>query len=652
MKYYAPLFLILFSVNLLISQNNFNLDMGVTAGDLKATNYPADTTANALVIYDKGNTYVDKKTFFLSTTVERKIKIFNRNAFDYGTVEIPIFRDGSKKEHVHDIVATTTNLVNGSIVKTNLNPSNVYEENYNSKVNLIKFTLPNLQEGSVITYSYKKTSPFYFKYHPWEFQDAIPKLVSEYHSSIPANYEYNIRLVGSLPLTKNTQDIERSCIDVGNGLYADCSVSHYEMRNVPAFVEEDFMTAKENYLARIEYELSIYKSFNGNTQNFTKTWKIADNEIEGDTDLGRQMRRGGTVKNVLPKSIAAIANPHEKAQEIFYYVQDNYTVNDKRNLLYDVSIKNVLDEGSGTVSEINALLHNLLDQNELEVYPVLVSTRNNGLLTKLYPIISEFNYLLILAKINGKDYFLDASDKNLAFGEIPFKALNQHARMLDFKKGSEWINVEPENPSITQQRAELELNDEGLFEGTFKSRTSGYRSLDKRTAYAANADDYIEKNKRDYTNPVISNHEILDGDKKNAMFVESFDILYTPETIGEKIFVNPVMFKNFQANPFQLQERTYPIDFGFKDSFNYSAKLLFGDKYTLETLPEGKNFALPQNGGNLIFAANEIENGVEVVWKIDFKQAIYSPEFYPYIKKFISNLIDIQNNTLIVLKKK
>ena len=36
------------------------------------------------------------------------------------------------------------------------------------------------------------------KYQPWYFQGPDPVLYSEYNTSIPGNYEYNIKLVGSI----------------------------------------------------------------------------------------------------------------------------------------------------------------------------------------------------------------------------------------------------------------------------------------------------------------------------------------------------------------------------------------------------------------------------------------------------------------------
>ena len=50
-----------------------------------------------------------------------------------------------------------------------------------------------------------------------------------------------------------------------------------------------------------------------------------------------------------------------------------------------------------------------------------------------FPVISDFNYLIVQATIDDKTYLLDATDNYLSFGEIPFRCLNSYGRLMDFK---------------------------------------------------------------------------------------------------------------------------------------------------------------------------------------------------------------------------
>ncbi len=53
----------------------------------------------------------------------------------------------------------------------------------------------------------------------------------------------------------------------------------------------------------------------------------------------------------------------------------------------------------------------------------------------------------------------------------------------------------------------------------------------------------------------------------------AFDLHNSSQKINDLIYVNPFSFKFFKDNPFKLKERTYPIDFGFKDIYTYSVLL-------------------------------------------------------------------------------
>lgn len=653
MKHIVYLLLFLASLSNISAQSTFNSkDFTVTRNDLENNLYEKDSTVNALVIYEYGNSYFDKHDYVLKTEEKHKIKIFTKEGFDKANVTIYLYNSNNRKERVKDIVATTYNLIDGKVTTTKLNQSNVFEEKYNENYTLLKFALPNIKAGSVLTYSYTLESPFMFKYKGWEFQDDIPKLYSEYKTSIPALWHYNIKLVGNLKLSKEDTDMVMNCLDGPNGAYAGCTTAVYAMENIPAFIEEDYMTAKSNYLARIEYELQTYKSFRGITNNYTKTWKTVDKEFKTDKDIGRQLNKSIKLKDFLSTEIINEKDNFKKANAIYKYIQDHYTWNGDYKIYKDVSIKDLIKNKSGNVSSINILLHNLLKEANIDAKPVLMSTRTNGFPTKIYPVISDFNYLIVQVTIDGKTYLLDATDDYLSFGEIPFRCLNGYGRLMDFKKGSQWNDIKPNKLSITQFRAELNIDKNENITGTVNTKKTGYHALNTRKSYYQNSDTYLTNLENRYPNLEISNHNVNSQGKTSADFIETYDINFNTDETGDNIYLNPFFTKFFKENPFKLQERTYPIDFGYKDTYYYALKLNFGDNYDLAEKPKNSSFALPNNKGTAIFSSNVNNNALNLMLKISFKEAIYTPEYYPYLKDFMNKIVDIQTNSLVLLKKK
>ena len=637
------------SISMLSFSQDYNVAMKVSKSDLEKTYYEKDSTANALVIYDYGNSFIDKKTFWLRVQVKQKIKILKTDGISRGEIEVKLYKDKSSEEQIIKIRGASYNLENGQMVKTELKPSAIFEEE-NKDYTLVKFVLPNVKVGSVITYSYETQSRFIRKYQPWYFQGSDPVLYSEYNTSIPGNYEYNIKLVGSTPLHTNTSRIEKNCIILSNGASTGCSISKYVMKNIPAYKREKFTTTSLNYIARIEYELSIIRGFDGSIKKLTKSWADVDKELESSANFGRQISRKSLAKKVLPEEIKSIDNALTKAKAIYQFVLDNYKWNGKSER-YDVSVKNLLKEKIGSSFEINLLLENLLSSEDFEVYPILMSTRANGLATKIHPVLTDFNYVILKTVIGGKNYFLDATDPYLSFGELPFKCLNQYGRLIEFENGSYWENIEIDALSSRQHKIELLSFEDDAFSGTIESKFTRYHAHNVKQRFYENSQVYREKKADKFVDIIIEDLDIIDFDKTKNEFSEKITITIKPEFIGNKIYLNPFFIKFFEENPFKLQERSYPIDFGYKDIYFYVMKINLNDKLKIVGIPDGFKYNLPNKSGSLVFNIDNNDGELILYFKVNFDMTIYPPEFYSHLKKFMNKVVEIQKNTVIVLEK-
>lgn len=652
MKQYILTFFFLFITLISLSQsNNSKNKFRVTLNDLKMQSYEKDSTANALVIYEYGNSYVDRNDYDLRTQEKHKIKILSKEAFDEANIVLYLYNDGNNFERVKNIIATTYNLVENKVITTKLEEKDIFKEKYNDNYTLVKFTLPNIKVGSVITYSYTLRSPFMFKYKGWNFQSEIPKIYSEYRASIPGNWEYNIKLVGGKKLSVNESEIEKNCLEVGNGGSAHCGNYKYVMENIPAFVEEDYMTSESNYLAKIDYELKTFNSFDGTKKDYTKTWKTVDKDLKTDAKIGRQLNKSIKPEDYLSQGIINEKNKLTKAKLIYNYVQDNYTWNGEYKLFSEGSVKGLLKNKSGNASSINILLHNLLKASDIDVNPLLISTRENGFPTKIYPVLSDFNYLIAQVTVDEKTYLLDATDSYLNFGAIPFRCLNEYGRLLDFKKGSKWIDIKPNKISSVNYQVNLNLENDNLITGKISSKRTGYHALNIKKRYYPNPDKYISNLEDKFPYGEISDYETIHKDSESENFIESYNIEYIPDDTNSNIYLNPFFVTFFKENPFKLQERTYPIDFGYKDSYFYMLKLNFDESYAIKEKPTDLKLALPNNMGNIVFASTFNETSFSLSFRINFKSHIYTPDYYPYLKEFMSKIVDIQTNSLILIKR-
>ncbi len=643
------LVLLSLSITITSSAQDFKSLMSVNTIELEQNYYARDSTASALVIYDYGNSFIDGNYFLLNVEIKQKIKILKKDGLDRGEIEIKLYKGKSSNEKISKIKGATHNLENGKIVRSELTESAIFKED-NEDYTLVKIVLPNVKVGSIITYSYTTTSPFIRKYQPWYFQGQDPVLYSEYNTSIPGNYDYHVKLVGSLPLDVNDISIKRNCIEVSRGGAADCYVGKYVMKNIPAYKPESYTTTALNYTARIEYELNEIIRFDGSKNKLAKTWKDVDNELKTDDDFGKQLSKKNLVKNILPESIGNIKDKLTKAKAIYQFVLDNYNWNNKSER-YQASVKNLIKEKVGSVFEINMLLENLLTSEGFKVYPVLISTRNNGLITKIYPVLTDFNYVILKTTINETPYYLDATESYLTFGELPFRCLNQYGRIVDFENGSSWEPITLKNYASKIHTVELTLNDEDEFTGVLKNKFTSYYAHNLKVNYGNNPEQYKDALVNKYPNISIEDYKTIDYDEKNSDFKEQIDFVLEPELIGNKIYLNPFITKFFDENPFKLQERTYPIDFGFKLMNIYVLKINLNNAYKLVEIPTPINIALPNKTGAFTFNISAKDNQVDIYFKIRLNEPIYDQTFYDGLKELMNRIVETQNNTFILLEK-
>lgn len=98
------------------------------------------------------------------------IRFLNRNSFDMATLSIPLYASGNVEERIESLDAVTYNLENGKIVTYKLDKNSIFKDRYSKYLILKKFTLPNLQEGSIIEIKYRLISPYARYITPWVFQ--------------------------------------------------------------------------------------------------------------------------------------------------------------------------------------------------------------------------------------------------------------------------------------------------------------------------------------------------------------------------------------------------------------------------------------------------------------------------------------------------
>ena len=177
-----------------------------------------------------------------------RIKILKKGGVSYGTFEIPLRK--SRRVKPKEFCLLKPLLSTSKMVRC-------VKPNWIQKMCFWKTKLNIMMQKSSLSPMLKKEVLSKFLY-VWNLLSSIifalgnSNLKSQnykvnFGALIPGNYIYNISLKGFLKLSKEETELVSECF-----LSADCARLKYGIKNIPAFIEEEFMTAKSNlYLLSI-----------------------------------------------------------------------------------------------------------------------------------------------------------------------------------------------------------------------------------------------------------------------------------------------------------------------------------------------------------------------------------------------------------------
>src|SRR5690606_39369686 len=113
---------------------------------------------------------------------------------------------------------------------------------------------------------------------------------------------------------------------------------------------------------------------------------------------------------------------------------------------------------------------------------VLLSTRENGIVNKIYPVVSDFDYVIAKANIGNESYLLDATDPLLPFGLLPLRCINDQGRVVSLDKPSYWIDLKASQKETKIYNLNLTLAEDEKIHDTATIFSAGYEELKKQKA--------------------------------------------------------------------------------------------------------------------------------------------------------------------------
>lgn len=650
MKYLRLLLVAILCVPAIGMTQNFSTEYGKLGKDeIEMKSYALDNTAEAVVLFDIGKSSFDPEGGGFTLIFERttRIKILSDAGLKYAEVEIPFYQEDMKFEMVESIEANTYNFENGKLVKTPLNVSNYHDEKINDKWNLRKFALPDVKAGSIIEYKYRVTSPYLFNLRDWEFQWRIPVVYSAYQTKMVPFFEYTYLFQGAYKLNTNTSHVEAGFPQHFGSLEYNAVVYDFVMKNIPAFNDEQFITSVNDYISKLDFQLSKIIYTNGAKVDIIKSWQDLIKDMANDDNFGKYVKKSEKVaKKIFNLDSLSAKPPIERYNLILNYVKAGYSWNQRNGKFASKSPGDLITDKVGNCAEINLFAIGLLKAAGLDAIPVIISTRDNGKIKQDYPFSHFFDYVLISTTIEGKTYLTDATEIFIPNDRIPSRCINDKGLLIN-KEKVEWIPLQCDFPSELDTKIALSLSGFEL-NAKVEVTASEYFALRCRNKYGDNKKKISEQLLKDGYNPIDSTIAI----KSNLSVKEPYDYQFSlsgnAEIINDKIYIQPFLKETISDNPFKQKTRTYPVDIIYPKKFVFNTILVIPDGYKVDYLPENKKFAGEMADYDYMITADG--KTINITFEYNFKNAVFAPKDYDRLKFFYNEIIKKGNEKIVLVK--
>ncbi|MFD2516459.1 DUF3857 domain-containing protein [Salinimicrobium flavum] len=630
--------------------------------------HPKDEEANAAVLFREQNVYYEYSEstgFTLITDVHERVKIYNKDGFDWATEEIILSKNGNDKEKVSSIKAFTYNVENGKLTSEKLKKNGIFEEEVSNYRDKTKLTMPAVTEGSVIEYQYSIRSPFLTSIDVTPLQYTVPINRLETELIIPEFFGFkkyfNTKSPISVPVQetkksfthRTTQSSRRLRGSTMNSSMLEFLQNVYTIAadDIPALKNEEYVDYLHNYAAFIKWELMYTKFPNSTIENYSQDWEGVTKSIYNDVGLKKDVTRKGFFEDDVDTRLAGVTSPHKKAKLIYALVKEKVKWNEYNGFTSENGGRSAYKKGEGNVGDINLLLTSMLNYAGLKASPVLVSTKSNGI--PVFPTRNGFNYVITAIEFPNELILLDATDKNAAFGELPARARNWQGRIIREDNSSDWVSLIPSKQSEEIRTLNFKLGDDLVLRGKSINIHRGLFAKSYREKYSAlNEESYLENLEKDKGNIKIDGvqQENLSKVEEDVRVTYEFELEQGVDLINDKVYLRPMMFNALKENPFKANERSYPVFFDFPMMKTNTVNIMIPEGYEVESAPQSMAITINDGEGNFRFIVTQNRNFLRIESVFDLKNIVYIPEHYNALKEFYALMVEKETEAIVLRK--
>jgi hypothetical protein len=597
-----------------------------------------DPEAAAVILRKDATVAPDEPRMF--SYFRYRIKILKKSGLEHANIRIR-FRHVNEFEQISNIRAVSINYdENGNKKISAVNAKNIYPKKEDEYYSSISFTMPEVNEGTIIEYSYVSERKAYYSVDYWYFQDELPVLSSIFDYTVLPNSNFTYRVLKSplYPIKFNEVKNQGRLI--------------FEMNRMPGVTDEPFMDSKRDYLSRVELQMNSL-GYGIDRDRFVGSWPELTQQLLKDDEFGGAISGNIKAAEGIVQQAKRISSLKDRVAFVYAHVQKQLMWNHYIGIYAKESLRSVWDKRRGSSAEINLTLINLLNESGVNASPLLVSDRSHGKVDVSHPFIGQFSKVIAYVPSEGGAFFLDATEVNSNPSLIPENFLNTTGYLVD-KKRSGFVEIS-DNTHRYQRTVNITAKvDNGEVKGQVFVSDKDYARVNRDLQIKADQNGYIAKN---FIQPY--NKLNVDSFKTDNIDIDSlplnvkFEFSQKLEESGDYHILYTNLFSGLEKNPFVSNSRHTEINFGTKNTVTFNQMYELAPDVSLESFPKSISLRTSDSGMVISRIVEPNADGKKVLMrtKVELNRTVYSAEEYKAVKEFFRKMFDILNEPFVVKRK-
>ena len=620
----------------------------IDISDLKQTSCPIDKMADAMILLDYQWIKISPEGYTTKITVEKRvrIKIFNEKGFKHANIKIP-YLHRSRQTKMKEISGIVYNLdEQGKIVTQKIERNQIFKNKAEDNISSINFSFPNIKPGSVIEYRYTQIDHDSYIINPWTFQTLIPVMEAYCNITLPGWQRLNYRIKSDYPVQKDDPN------SVANSNNQDEKLLRLSARDIPAFTMEPFMTSIKDNFPRVEFSLR------GSSLNLILDpethWGVLNRSLWTSSYFGTALKDSIPGTEGLIDTAKKLGSKEEQVSYLYYYLQKNIKWN-KRRHIYAYSLEDVWKNKTGNSADINLLFLNLLTRLKIQCNPILVSTREHGIIDRNFPNLGQFNGVTTWVNDTTVNWLMDPSVQYISHKVPPPNIMNRYGFVVDSTKG-EWVYLTDKRPlqkTIVSVQAKFDSTNSLVGQAAVLQYDYAKADVLLQREKSDEEEDEDEKKAREKKQIDLTTYDYTKEGEEDPLkpLFETFKFKYQVTNTNDLYYFEPNFLSSLTKNPFVANQRLTDIDLGGNQYISFTILLEIPGEMEVEGLPAP--VSLRNSDTSIVFRRLSALEGNKAMLKftLEFNSAIIPKEEYQGLKEYYKKLYGYLSEQIVLRRK-